>query len=83
MANELGAGNAKGAKFATIVSFLNALVLGLVFFSVIMGLDEKLAMIFTSDSDIVGAVEEFAILLAFTIFLNSFQPILSGEKLSI
>ncbi|KAL9684288.1 hypothetical protein QQ045_021723 [Rhodiola kirilowii] len=81
VANELGAGNAKGAKFATIISILNALVVGLVFFSVIMAFDKNLAMLFTSNKYVIDVVEEFDILLALTIFLNSFQPILSGVSI--
>uniref|UniRef100_A0A7N0UVD7 Uncharacterized protein n=1 Tax=Kalanchoe fedtschenkoi TaxID=63787 RepID=A0A7N0UVD7_KALFE len=78
VANELGAGNAKGSKFATNVSILNALVVGLVLSSVIVGFDKNLAMIFTSNNDVIKVVEDYAMLLGFTILLNSFQPILSG-----
>ncbi|KAK8586664.1 hypothetical protein V6N13_085691 [Hibiscus sabdariffa] len=52
VANELGAGNGKGAKFATAVSVVTQPVL--------------------------EAVSRLSFLLAFTVLLNSVQPILSG-----
>ncbi|KAM3315837.1 hypothetical protein ACQJBY_034145 [Aegilops geniculata] len=78
VANELGAGNGKGARFATIVSSLTSLVIGLFFWVLIMSLHDKLALIFTSSAVVLDAVNNLAILLAFTILLNSIQPVLSG-----
>lgn len=43
-----------------------------------MGLHDKLALIFTSSAVVLDAVNNLAILLAFTILLNSIQPVLSG-----
>lgn len=78
VANELGAGNGKGAKFASIVSATTSLVIGLVLCSVIMISHEKLAIIFTSSNAVLGEVDNLAILLGITILLNSIQPVLSG-----
>ncbi|GAV83241.1 MatE domain-containing protein [Cephalotus follicularis] len=78
VANELGAGNAKGAKFAATVSVLNSLVVGLFFSSIIVAFHQNLALIFTSSSSVNTMVNELAILLAFTILLNCIQPVLSG-----
>ncbi|XP_031282671.1 protein DETOXIFICATION 27-like [Pistacia vera] len=78
VANELGAGNANGAKFATIVSVLNSLLVGLFFWSIIMAIPEKLAVIFTSTSAVITMVNDLALLLACTILLNCIQPVLSG-----
>ncbi|EEF48574.1 protein DETOXIFICATION 27 isoform X2 [Ricinus communis] len=78
VANELGAGNAKGAKIATTVSILTSLVIGLFFFLIIMAFSEQLAMLFTSSSSVIAMVNELAVLLAFTILLNCIQPVLSG-----
>ncbi|KAK9219524.1 hypothetical protein WN943_008170 [Citrus x changshan-huyou] len=78
VANELGAGNANGAKFAAIVSVLNSLLVGLCFLSIIIATPEKLAMIFTSSSAVITMVNELAILLALTILLNCIQPVLTG-----
>ncbi|KAK3030169.1 hypothetical protein RJ639_039646, partial [Escallonia herrerae] len=78
VANELGAGNAKGAKFTTIVSLLTSLIIGLLFLTLIMSFPDKLAMIFTSSSSVINMVNELAVLLALTILVNCIQPILSG-----
>ncbi|XP_017980772.1 PREDICTED: protein DETOXIFICATION 27 isoform X3 [Theobroma cacao] len=78
VANELGAGNAKGVKFATIVSVITSLAVGFFFWSIIMGFHEKLAMIFTSSSPVITMVNKFSTLLAFTVLLNCIQPVLSG-----
>ncbi|XP_068641886.1 protein DETOXIFICATION 27-like isoform X2 [Aristolochia californica] len=78
VANELGAGNGKGAKFATIVSVSTSIVIGLFFWVLIVALHDKFALIFTTSPIIIDAVNKLAVLLAFTILLNSVQPILSG-----
>nr|CAB3496842.1 unnamed protein product [Digitaria exilis] len=78
VANELGAGNGKGARFATIVSSVTSLVIGLLFWVLIMGLHDKFAFIFTSSPVVLDAVDHLSVLLAFTILLNSIQPVLSG-----
>lgn len=78
VANELGAGNGKGARFATIVSVATSLVIGLFFCILIMALHDKFAFIFTTSSVVLDAVDHLSILLAFTILLNSVQPVLSG-----
>ncbi|KAL5218169.1 hypothetical protein ABZP36_018853 [Zizania latifolia] len=78
VANELGAGNGKGARFATIVSSVTSLVIGLFFWVLIVGLHDKFALIFTSSAVVLEAVDNLAVLLAFTILLNSIQPVLSG-----
>ncbi|CAL1409723.1 unnamed protein product [Linum trigynum] len=78
VANELGAGNAKGAQFATIVSVTTSAAVGLFFGIIIMVFPEELAAIFTSSSSVISMVNELAALLAFTVLLNSIQPVLSG-----
>ncbi|OVA15275.1 Multi antimicrobial extrusion protein [Macleaya cordata] len=78
VANELGSGNGKGAKFASIVSVTTSLIIGLFFCSMIMIFRQKLAIIFTSSDIILQAVDKLAHLLAITILLNSIQPVLSG-----
>ncbi|KAK3023254.1 hypothetical protein RJ639_044420 [Escallonia herrerae] len=76
--NELGAGNATGAKFTTIVSLVTSLIVGLLFLTLIMSFPDTLAMIFTSSSSVITMVNELAVLLALTILVNCIQPILSG-----
>ncbi|XP_030463280.1 protein DETOXIFICATION 27 [Syzygium oleosum] len=78
VANELGAGNGKAAKFATAVSVVTSVAIGLVFWLLIMFSHDKLALIFTTSKPVLEAVNKLSVLLAFTILLNSVQPILSG-----
>ncbi|WVZ18749.1 hypothetical protein V8G54_006071 [Vigna mungo] len=78
VANELGAGNGKGAKFATQVSVTESIVIGVVFCVLIMTFHDYLAYIFTSSSSVLQAVDDMSFLLAITILLNSVQPVLSA-----
>ncbi|XP_042459372.1 protein DETOXIFICATION 27-like [Zingiber officinale] len=78
VANELGAGNGRGAKFATIVSVTTSSVIGLFFWVLIMSLHDKFALIFTSSPIVIEAVDKLSVILAATILLNSIQPVLSG-----
>ena len=78
VANELGAGNGKGAKFAAIVSSTTSMVIGLFLWVLIIGLHDKISLIFTASAVVLDAVDKLSLLLAFTILLNSIQPVLSG-----
>ena len=78
VANELGAGNGKGARFATIVSVIQSLIIGLFFGVIIMLFHNQIAWIFSSSEAVLVAVNKLSILLAFTVLLNSIQPVLSG-----
>ncbi|KAL5556510.1 hypothetical protein UlMin_038752 [Ulmus minor] len=78
VANELGAGNGKGAKFATTVAVLTSVVIGLFFWVLIMFFHNEIALIFSSSKPVLEAVNTLSLLLAFTILLNSVQPVLSG-----
>ncbi|PKI45594.1 hypothetical protein CRG98_033910 [Punica granatum] len=78
VANELGAGNWKAAKFATIVSVVQSTIIGLFFCMLTVALQSKIAYIFTSSADVIEEVGNLSYLLAVSILLNSVQPILSG-----
>lgn len=78
VANELGAGNGKGAKFATAVAVTQSIVIGLFFWILIIFFHNELALIFSTSQPVLEAVHKLSILLAFTVLLNSIQPILSG-----
>ncbi|KAA8546748.1 hypothetical protein F0562_003177 [Nyssa sinensis] len=78
VANELGAGNGKGAKFAMVVSVMTSVVVGLFFWLLIMIFHNEIVLIFTSSKPVLDAVNKLSVLLAFTILLNSVQPVLSG-----
>uniref|UniRef100_A0A7N0ZXZ7 Protein DETOXIFICATION n=1 Tax=Kalanchoe fedtschenkoi TaxID=63787 RepID=A0A7N0ZXZ7_KALFE len=78
VANELGAGNGKGAKFATIVAVSTSSVIGLFFWLVIIIFREEFGLMFSNSAPVLDAVSSLSILLAFTVLLNSVQPVLSG-----
>lgn len=78
VAYEIGAGNENSAKFAAKVSVFNSLLIGFLFFIIIIAFPDKIAMIFVSSSSVISMVEELALLLATTILFNCIQPILSG-----
>ncbi|CAI9111103.1 OLC1v1011243C5 [Oldenlandia corymbosa var. corymbosa] len=78
VANELGEGNGGKAKFATIVAVFQSVVLGLIFWVLIIFFHNKIALLFTTSKLVLKDVSKLSVLLAFTILLNSVQPILSG-----
>ncbi|GAU32492.1 hypothetical protein TSUD_316990 [Trifolium subterraneum] len=78
VANELGAGKGKSAKFAMQVSVAQSTVIGFIFCVLIMIFHRQFAYIFTTSPSVLEAVNHMTILLAVTILLNSVQPILSG-----
>lgn len=82
VANELGAGNGKAAKFAVKVSVVQSSIIGVFFCALILIFNNQFAMLFTSSTDVLNAVDKLSYLLAFTILLNSVQPVLSGIRLS-
>ncbi|KAJ1290027.1 hypothetical protein BS78_02G210600 [Paspalum vaginatum] len=78
VANELGAANGKGARFATIVSMATSFLISLFICLLILIFHDKLAMIFSSSQAVIDAVDNISFLLALTILLNGIQPVLSG-----
>ncbi|CAA7027191.1 unnamed protein product [Microthlaspi erraticum] len=78
VANELGAGNGKRARFAMIISVTQSLIIGIIFSMLIVLFHNQIGWIFTSSKTVIKAVNNLSILLAFTILLNSVQPVLSG-----
>ncbi|KAF8694723.1 hypothetical protein HU200_037809 [Digitaria exilis] len=78
VANELGASNGRGARFATIVSTTTSFIIGLFFSSLALIFHDKLAIMFTSSEAVINAVDNLSVLLALTILLNGIQPVLSG-----
>ncbi|XP_072982999.1 protein DETOXIFICATION 21-like [Typha latifolia] len=78
VANELGAGSAKAAKFSVVVVVGTSLTIGVILFVAFLCFHGSLAYLFTSSSEVADAVADLAPLLAITILLNSVQPVLSG-----
>ena len=81
VANELGAGSGKGARFAIVASMTTSVLIGLFFWCVILYFNDRIALLFTSSEVVLAAVHDLSVLLAFTILLNSVQPVLSGKPL--
>lgn len=82
MANELGAGSARKAKFAIYNVVTISSLIGIVLFVLFLFFRESLAYIFTESQEVAAAVADLSPLLAFSILLNSVQPVLSGMLLS-
>ncbi|CAL5087859.1 unnamed protein product [Urochloa decumbens] len=78
VANELGAGNGQGARFAMFVSTMTSSLISLFFSLLTLIFHNKLALIFTSSEAVIHAVDDISVLLAFTILLNGVQPVLSA-----
>ncbi|KAL8489102.1 hypothetical protein ACS0TY_025125 [Phlomoides rotata] len=78
VSNELGKGDSKAAKFSIMNVVLTSLGLGVVLFIVFLFFREHLAYIFTNDRDVAVEVAHLSPLLAFSILMNSVQPVLSG-----
>ncbi|KAL5839142.1 hypothetical protein ACOSQ3_011846 [Xanthoceras sorbifolium] len=78
VSNELGNGSSKAAKFSIAVTVLTSFVIGLVLFLFFLLLRGRLAYVFTDNPKVARAVANLSPLLAFSILLNSVQPVLSG-----
>ncbi|PIN20914.1 putative membrane protein, predicted efflux pump [Handroanthus impetiginosus] len=78
VSNELGRGDSKAAKFSIVNIVLTSLALGLVLFTFFLFFRERLAYIFTKDHRVAEEVGHLSPLLAFSLLMNSVQPVLSG-----
>ena len=78
VSNELGAGNAKGAKFATTVSVVTSTIIGVIICVLYMIFHNQIGYLFSSSKPVLDQVNNLSLLLVFTILLNSVQPVLSG-----
>ncbi|XP_057437801.1 protein DETOXIFICATION 21-like [Lotus japonicus] len=78
VANELGKGSAKAAKFSIYVTVLTSFTIGFLLFLFFLFFRERLAYIFSSNEDVAAAVGDLSPLLSVSILLNSVQPVLSG-----
>jgi Na+-driven multidrug efflux pump len=82
VANELGAGSARRAKFAIYNVVITSSLIGFVLFVLFLFFRGSLAYIFTESREVADAVSDLSPLLAFSILLNSVQPVLSGIHVS-
>ncbi|KAI7748424.1 hypothetical protein M8C21_007582 [Ambrosia artemisiifolia] len=78
VANELGRGNAKAAKFSIKVLLGTSIAIGVFFFVLSLIFGEKIAYLFTNDDRVADTISDLSLLLSFSILLNSIYPVLSG-----
>ncbi|KAJ0014436.1 hypothetical protein Pint_20796 [Pistacia integerrima] len=78
VSNELGRGSSKDAKFSIKVIVLTSFIIGLVLFVFFLLLKGRIAYIFTNSHEVASVVADLSPLLAFSILMNSVQPVLSG-----
>jgi MATE family multidrug resistance protein len=81
VSNELGKGNAKAAKFSIKVILGVSICIGVIFFALCLAFGKQISYIFTSNEEIAEEVSSLSTLLAFSILLNSVQPVLSGNSI--
>lgn len=81
VANELGAGSAKRAKFAIVNVVATSFFIGFSLFIAFLFFRGSLAYVFTDSLEVASAVGNLSPLLAVSILLNSVQPVLSGRFL--
>ncbi|XP_042509200.1 protein DETOXIFICATION 33-like [Macadamia integrifolia] len=78
ISNELGAGRPRAAKFSIIVVVLTSALIGVMFLASILYLRNVYALPFTNSPEVAKAVSHLAVIFAFTLLLNSVQPVLTG-----
>ncbi|GLJ19450.1 hypothetical protein SUGI_0351040 [Cryptomeria japonica] len=78
VSNELGAGHPRAAKFAVYTVLATMLMIGAILMVVIFITRNEFAVAFTNSEEVMKAVSKLAPLLAFTMLLNSIQPVFGG-----
>lgn len=78
VSNELGRGSAKAASFSIWNTATTSFVIGFNLFLFFLFLRGRLSYLFTDSQDVAREVEKLSPLLAFSILMNSIQPVLSG-----
>ncbi|KAJ3690452.1 hypothetical protein LUZ61_019616 [Rhynchospora tenuis] len=78
VANELGAGNAKAAKFSIVVVTATSTFIGCVVILIFLCFGRSIVYLFTTSDAVADAVLDMTPLLVLNLFLNSIQPVLLG-----
>ncbi|XP_059647254.1 protein DETOXIFICATION 24-like isoform X3 [Cornus florida] len=78
VSNELGRGNGEAAKFSVKVISITSICFGSFFAVLCLIFGHSMSYLFTSDEEVAESVSSFSVLLAFSILLNSLQPVFSG-----
>jgi len=83
VANELGRGNAKAAKFSIKIILSTSSIIGVLFWILCLVFGKEISHLFTRDEEVENYVSSLTVLLAFSILINSVQPVLSGKYILI
>ncbi|MFS7984615.1 putative multi antimicrobial extrusion protein [Helianthus anomalus] len=83
VANELGRGNAKAAKFSIKVFLGTSIAVGLFFFVLCLIFGRKLAYAFTTDERVADTVSDLSLLLSFSIGSGSYCISISSLELFV
>ncbi|CAM0908209.1 unnamed protein product [Alopecurus aequalis] len=78
VSNELGAGRPREARFAVAVVLLSSIFIGVPFFVAVLLLRGVYGAPFTQSPEVVDAVASLGVVFAFSLLLNTVQPVLSG-----
>ncbi|KAJ4774597.1 Protein DETOXIFICATION [Rhynchospora pubera] len=81
VANELGAGNAKAAKFSIVVATATSTFIGFVVILIFLCFRRSIVYLFTINDVVADAVLDLTPLLVLNLFLNSIQPVLLGAAI--
>ncbi|KAJ3690454.1 hypothetical protein LUZ61_019618 [Rhynchospora tenuis] len=76
--NELGAGNAKAAKFSIVVVSATSILIGCAVIVLFLCFRRSIVYLFTTSDAVADAVFDLTPLLVLNLFLNSIQPVLLG-----
>lgn len=83
VSNELGAGNARLAKFSVKVVSVTSISIGVICMAVVFATRDYFPYLFTTSEAVANETTRLAILLGITVLLNSLQPVLSGKPIRI
>lgn len=83
VSNELGAGNARLAKYSVIVVSVTSIAIGVICMAVVFATRDYFPYLFTTSEAVANETTRLAILLGITVLLNSLQPVLSGKPIRI
>uniref|UniRef100_A0A0D6R7Q9 Protein DETOXIFICATION n=1 Tax=Araucaria cunninghamii TaxID=56994 RepID=A0A0D6R7Q9_ARACU len=78
VSNELGAGRPKRTRFVILVCLGTTILCGIIFFVCVLAARNYIASFFTDNAAVSDMVSELSIFLAFTLLINSIQPVLTG-----
>ncbi|XP_040996843.1 protein DETOXIFICATION 33-like [Juglans microcarpa x Juglans regia] len=78
VSNELGAGNARAAKFSVLVVSVTSVAIGVVCMVLVFATRDYFPYLFTTSEAVGKETTKLAVLLGVTVLLNSLQPVLSG-----